>query len=330
MSTLANIRTKVRRVTGLANPQQLSDATIDFYVNTFYLYDLPEQLKLLNLKETYQFYTQPYVASYAFPKNEYTLVEPLIQVNGYETQWFQDPVLFNRTFPTLDVQWNIGVGSAVPSAGPYSGTTSSQPVLAGYTNGLGVIISNVIVSSISNVTGEGMVIRDDGAGGFLDNQGNAVAGASINYLTGAVTAVFQVNGILEPVLPGADILVTFNSYAATRPTSVLFYNDTFTFRPIPNAAYIVNMQAYKVPTELLNASDTPVTNAMWQLLAFGAAQKVFTDLGKLDQAAAYQPYLDEQMDLVRRRALNQWDVQRVATLYSAQLTGQFSNNNFWW
>jgi hypothetical protein len=67
---------------------------------------------------------------------------------------------------------------------------------------------------------------------------------------------------------------------------------------------------------------------MWQLLAFGAAQKIFIDTGKLDQAQAYQPYLEEQMDLVRRRTLNQQDVQRVATLYSAQMTGQFSNNNF--
>ena len=90
------------------------------------------------------------------------------------------------------------------------------------------------------------------------------------------------------------------------------------------------MNVYRTPTALAAAGSTPVLNMMWQLLAHGAAQKIFVDTGKLDQAQAYQPFLDEQMDLVRRRTLNQMDVQRVAKLYSAQLSVQFSNNNFWW
>ena len=241
-ATLADIRTKVRRVTGLANPAQLSDTTIDFYINTFYLYDLPESMKLLTFKETYQFYTEPYVATYAFPKELYTLVEPLIQVNGYETQWFQDKTIFNRTFTTLDVQEVIAVGDGTP--GPFSAITSSQPVLAGYTNGLGTIISNVIVSA-TDTNGDPLVIRDDGAGGFLDSSGNTVVGASINYLTGAITAVFTAN-----TLNATDITMTYNSYSATRPTSVLFFEDTFTFRPVPDQAYIVNMNVYKVPTAI--------------------------------------------------------------------------------
>lgn len=321
-ATLQQIRTKVRRITALDTPAKLSDANIDFYVNTFYLYDLPEQMKLLNLKETYQFYTEPFVASYSFPKNDYTLVEPLIQVNGYETQWFQDPLLFNRTFPTLDVTQRIGTGSG--TTGPFTATLGTSPVLAGYTNGVGTIVSNVIVASI-DINGDSIVLRDNGQGLFLDSNGAIVPFCAINYLTGVIGITFPIG-----IESGADVNCTYYSYSATRPTSVLFFEDTFTFRPIPDRAYIVNMNVYKKPTELTNPTDEPVFNAMWQLLAFGAAQKIFIDTGKLDQAQAYQPYLEEQMDLVRRRTLNQQDVQRVATLYSAQMTGQFSNNNYWW
>ena len=321
-ATLADIRTKVRRITGLGSPQQLSDANIDFYVNTFYLYDLPEQLKLLSLKETYQFYTQPYTATYAFPKNTYTLVEPLIQVNGYETQWFQDPLLFNRTFPTLDATAQIATGDG--SQGPFTASIGITPLLAGYTNGLGTIISNVIVST-QDTTGATMTIRDNGQGQFLDANDNVIAGASVNYELGTVTALFTQN-----TLGGAPIYCTYNAYSATRPTSVLFFEETFTFRPIPDRAYIVNMNVFKTPTALASAGSSPVLDMMWQLLAHGAADKLFIDLGKLDQSQAYRPYLEEQMDLVRRRTLNQMDVQRVATLYSAQLNGQFSNNNYWW
>lgn len=321
-ATLADIRTKVRRLTGLGSPQVLSDASIDFYVNTFYQYDLPEQLKLLSLKETYQFYTQPYVATYAFPKNIYTLVEPLIQVNGYETQWFQDPLLFNRTFPTLDATTQIATGDG--TSGVFSASLGITAILAGYTNGLGTIISNVIVST-QDFAGNTMTIRDNGQGQFLDSNNAVIVGATINYELGTLSVVFPQNTQV-----GAPIYCTYNAYSATRPTSVLFFEDTFTFRPIPDRAYIVNMNVYKTPTALAGSGSSPVLNMMWQLLAHGAAQKIFIDTGKLDQAQAYQPYLDEQMDLVRRRTLNQMDVQRVATLYSAQLNGQFSNNNYWW
>lgn len=325
-ATLQQIRTKVRRITALDTPAKLSDANIDFYVNTFYLYDLPEQMKLLNLKETYQFYTEPFVASYSFPKNDYTLVEPLIQVNGYETQWFQDPLLFNRTFPTLDVTQRIGTGSG--TTGPFNATLGTSPVLAGYTNGVGTIISNVIVATI-DINGNSMVLRDDGQGNLIEANPTifpAPPFGTITYLTGTLTNVtFPV-----AVQNAADVNCTYYSYSATRPTSVLFFEDTFTFRPIPDRAYIVNMNVYKKPTALSSPASEPVFEAMWQLLAFGAAQKIFIDTGKLDQAQAYQPYLEEQMDLVRRRTLNQSDVQRVATLYSAQLNGQFSNNNYWW
>lgn len=321
-ATLADIRTKVRRLTGLGSPQVLSDANIDSYVNTFYLYDLPEQLKLLSLKETYQFYTQPYVANYAFPKNVYTLVEPLIQVNGYETQWFQDPLIFNRTFPTLDATAQIATGNG--AAGVFNASIGITPILAGYTNGLGTIISNVIVST-QDVTGATMTIRDNGQGQFLDSANNVIPNSTVNYEQGTLSVTFPLATQI-----GAPIYCTYNAYSATRPTSVLFFEDTFTFRPIPDRAYIVNMNVYKTPTALAQAGSSPVLDMMWQLLAHGAAQKIFIDTGKLDQAQAYQPYLDEQMDLVRRRTLNQMDVQRVATLFSAQLNGQFSNNNYWW
>ena len=321
-ATLADIRTKVRRITALDTPSKLSDANIDFYVNTFYLYDLPEQMKLLNLKETYQFYTQKNVAVYPFPKNDYTLVEPLIQVNGYETQWFQDPLIFNRTFPTLDTSQQIGTGSG--TTGPFVSTLTINPILSGYTNGDGTIISNVIVSS-QDLNNNTVTLRDNGQGLFLDNAGNIVPFSNINYNTGLIGVIFPV-----AILPGSPVLCTFNAFTTTRPTAVLFFEDVFTLRPIPDRAYIVNMNVYKKPTALISSGSSPVIDAMWQLLAHGAAQKIFIDTGKLDQAQAYQPFLDEQMDLVRRRTLNQIDVQRVATLYSAQLSGQFSNNNWWW
>ena len=70
MTTLANIRSKVRLVTARPSTDQLTDAQIDNYVNTYYLYDLPESMRLLNLLDHYSFTTNPNVDTYSFARNE--------------------------------------------------------------------------------------------------------------------------------------------------------------------------------------------------------------------------------------------------------------------
>ena len=40
-STLADIRSKVRRITARPSALQITDAEIDNYINTFYIYDFP-------------------------------------------------------------------------------------------------------------------------------------------------------------------------------------------------------------------------------------------------------------------------------------------------
>ena len=64
MSTLATIRTKVRRLTGRPSPQQITDTQIDEYVNTFYQYDFPEHLRVFSNTSTFKFMTEANVAEY--------------------------------------------------------------------------------------------------------------------------------------------------------------------------------------------------------------------------------------------------------------------------
>ena len=64
MSTLADIRVKVRRLTGRPSPQQITDAQIDTYINTFYQYDFPEHLRVFSNETTFTFMTTPNVDTY--------------------------------------------------------------------------------------------------------------------------------------------------------------------------------------------------------------------------------------------------------------------------
>jgi hypothetical protein len=64
MTTLASIRLKVRRLTGRPSTQSITDTQIDDYVNTFYLYDVPEELKLASLLTNFEFVAEPNVDVY--------------------------------------------------------------------------------------------------------------------------------------------------------------------------------------------------------------------------------------------------------------------------
>ena len=109
LSTLSNIRTKIRRLTRNPSTSQLSNADLDSYINNFILYDMPAQLKLDTLKTVLTFYTEANVEVYSTSadvadalynfKNKYTNVLTPIYIGGYKAALFQDRETFYNTYP---------------------------------------------------------------------------------------------------------------------------------------------------------------------------------------------------------------------------------------
>jgi len=316
LTSLANIRTKVRRITGSPSALQVTDSQIDEYVNTFYLNDLPAHLKLFNLKETYTFYTEPNVDTYALnvdpsftaitPRAYYS-VEPPVYIAGYQSYYTQSRAEFYGLYPSInDAQDSAGTGIA----GPYTLTITNKPVLR----------NKVTISSV-DVGGNTLVATDNGSGGFT---GDTTTGA-INYVTGAIT-----NFTFTAVIPAtATITVQSVPYVASRPTAVLFFNNIFTLRSVPDKAYRVDIDAYIYPTVLLNGTDTPESQFLWQLLAVGASKKIFEDRGDMDSVNTLMPVFNEQMILSQRRTLEQNRPVRAATIYTSQCNsiGNLNYNN---
>ena len=63
-SNLQAIRTKVRRLTRTPSVAQLTDDDLDNYINTFVVYDFPEQLRTFNLRQPFTFYANAYQTEY--------------------------------------------------------------------------------------------------------------------------------------------------------------------------------------------------------------------------------------------------------------------------
>lgn len=298
MTTLADIRLKVRRVTKSPSTNQITNAEIDDYVNTFYLYDFPEHLRLINLKETFTFITEPDVDIYNFTPNTIVSIEPPVYIGGMEIQFFQSREEYFTLYPEIQRNETLTTGTGI--AGPYAGTITAAPVKQ----------NRVLISTV-DVAGNALSAQDTVAGTFA---GNVLAGSTINYTTGAIAALTWTANVAA----GTPIMVQSINYQRARPQAVLFYDDTMQLSPVPDQAYEFVINAYVTPTALVNAVDEPELREWFQLLALGASLKIFGDRLDMESYAKAKVLFDEQKQLVERRTLKQISVNRTATIYENQ------------
>lgn len=325
MSTLANIRTKVRRLTGRHSPQQITDAQIDAYINTFYLYDMPETLRLVTQQTEFEFMTEANVDQYDLstmmvytpngdvPAVDYYInLKPPVYLAGYQGFWSQSPSQFFRQYPALAQINNQVEGDGTP--GPYAITFANTPLLQ-YNLSVGAIDdTDAAVNCID-------VPTNRSAGTWQQINTNTSITGSIDYINGTASVTFPNN-----IPSGNKVTFTAVPYAAARPQAVLFYDNILTLRPVPDRSYLVKMPAYQRPTELLQATDNPELRQWWQYLAYGAAKKVFEDSQNPEGLQVLMPGFKEQENLVLRRTIVQRTNQRTATIYTEMY--QFPYGNF--
>lgn len=306
LSTLDRIRIKIRRLTRSPSSSQITDEQIDEYVNAFTLYDFPEELRTNYLRKTFTFYTSPYIDVYENSttpgddfynfKNEYTSLHGPVYVAGYQAFFSQSRQQFFDYWPREVEIKQVATGDGVTTT--FNGTLSSTPVLRG----------NVLFSSIDTAN-NALEAHDDG-GSLV---GTVTAPGTIDYVTGAYSFDFT-----SAPKAGQDINAQVVSYEAARPTSVLFYENKLTLRPVPDQPYKVDIEAYVRPTELLNSSDMPDISQWWQYIALGAAKKIFEDRMDTESIQAIIPELKNQETLVLRRTIMQLSNERVSTIYDGQ------------
>ena len=175
LSTLQAIRQKVRDITARPSVDQMTDDEIDFYVNTFYLYDFPEHLRLQTLRQNYTFFTKPNIERYDFPTEMYVSNTSPIYVGGYQVGFYQEQSVFYALWPKINFSQTVGTGDGVTAA-PILNNLSQTPAIP----------ESVSLSTI--IGGESVSYLDDGNGVFLQE------GTTITGITQAATAVVTAPG----------------------------------------------------------------------------------------------------------------------------------------
>jgi hypothetical protein len=317
-SSLAEIRKKVRTLTSSPSVNQLTDAKIDHYINTFVLYSFPEDIKLFNLKKTITFYTKPNIDTYETNltdpneplynfKNRYSFTGEPAYINGVRCLFTQDRSQFFRLYPFVNYAQTIGYGDSINTT--FSGTLQNIPVLRG----------NVTLSSVDN-NGDALQVWDDGEGVL---NGDVTSPGTIDYVTGAYNFTFT-------LAPGAAEEVKSKTvpYNPSLPLVLLFFDAKFMLRPIPDDVYAVNLEVYARPSELLDATDMPELSQHWEYIAYGASKKIFEDRRDPESKAEIMDAFKELEEQVRTKSTMQLSEQRASTIYSDKK--YFGYLNFPW
>jgi len=306
MSTLADIRTKVRRVTGRPSTNQITDAEVNAYINDFLIYELPSHTRLFYNRIPYTFQLTPNDATYPITnfKNSYMTFEPPAYIDGFQIQYLQDEQSFYQMYPRL--KYSSTFATATGIAGPYAGTFSYTPVDPGT-----VVISGYTAAGANVLATDVQATATTGT--FVDETGTAIAGSAINYSTGVITGI-----TFTAVVPnGNTIYVSANNYIVGRPFAVLYSNNEFRFWPYPDRAYTFSIMTYKNPDQLVNDTDLPELNLWVDVIAYGAAMKIFADNLDMESYSKVNILFDEHKRLAERRTLKQLSTQRVQTIYDA-------------
>ena len=286
---LANIRQVVRNVTGRPSALEFSDASIDEYINRYYLYEMQEDFKPSNLLVDYKFNTLANQVTYDFDLTKYMSLEPGFFINGNQLLYYQDRSLWLRDFQYQYQQTTAATGDGATTL--FTGTL-----------GTGLIVPGTVIFT-DNV----QVFTDGGAGTlYLGTPPTSPAG-TINYTTGAYSITFST----IPV-DGQPIYATYAPIINGRPRAIYYDGaGTIQFSPIPDTSYTIEGSAYILPTAMLTNATEPILRQWGYVIAYGAALEIFRQAGQLDQRQAYQPEYDKHLDLALSIATQQSTNQRT-------------------
>jgi len=359
--TLSDAIAKTRRLTGSNNSFQITDSQIVTYMNSFYSYDLPAKFRSLKLKDLYTFTTNVGQETYPFNSELYTTVDMPCYCAKRELKLYNDPWNFYGVNFNWQSQNNFAIGNG--TTGPYTGQTISFPLVASVNNDPGPFgdpslyfpqsrVQNILITANvigPNGVGETQCVTDDGQGNLIQifqtsNSTNQeygwtyyrkyasstpdVAGAAtINYATGAITGLTFNTSIPQ----GTPIQIQYNPKKLSMPLAIMFYQNQFTLAPVPDQGYTIELTCYRQPIKALLAQDktgNPELSEWWEILAVGAAKKIFEDRLDSDGIVFIDKMLKERYDIIETRTYASIGQRQIYTIYSDQVTYNYSQNGF--
>lgn len=255
----------------------------------------------------------------------YTLNLPFLQNNANTTTQVFTGIIRGHTDMTGIIDTGVNQDPPLSTTGSYISNNTSQPIIRSTSIYPGVYFTSIATDgSLVQICDTGILLTTNQNYGLLMTPGSAPFGNqvltggysttsnTINYQTGIAT-----NIVFSKNIPlGTPINAQCVFYQTGIPRAVLFQNNILTFRAPPNTSYLIEISAYLTPSAFFN-SDKMVSFAyMCEYIARGAARKILSDVGDVEQFNFYEPFFQEQEMLVWKRSQRQFTATRTPTIYS--------------
>lgn len=273
---LQDIRAKVRAVTGSPSSDQLTDSAIDADINNYYVFTMPFELKTQIELNFLDFKSVVGQDVYSFPGGYFT-DQPGAYADGFPLIFYEDPDIFYQDWPQQYAVDNLFTGDGITN------------------NFIGAVQNPPIIIGTFFITDGTQVLQDNGLGVVTGN-----GSGTINYTTGAFNVTFT-----SAPASSATIYAKYQGYQGNRPQGVLFFDNKFTLRPVPDQVYQIRMQGYIKPTGLVLDTDTPLQEEWGLLLAYGAALEIFSDRGDLENYERYYQLLKRYENVALGRTIQE-------------------------
>lgn len=271
----SDIKTKTRQLSGRLSSNQLSDSKLGEYINNYYQFTFPAEVKLEREHVYYEFETEANVQEYDLPQSTYTNVEPPFYLDLMPLLYYQDPTVYFAENPEQISRQTPWTGDGTEDS--FTTTVQFPQLLEG----------SVIVTD--NVE----VFNDDGEGNLDGNLGGT---GTVDYFSGEIIVNFA-----SPPADGQVIYVSFEQIMTGRPTAVLNYDNKFRFYTVPDTLYRARIKAYKIPDALVAATDKPNLEEWGECLAYGAARQIVMDFGESDRYSELTALYQEQVSYILTR-----------------------------
>lgn len=290
-------------------------------------------------------------------QNTHLTIHPPVYIAGFPSFYTQSREQFFGIYPKVNSIQSIGVtGNGVQTN--FSGVIVSQGLVQsptlGAQQGSCFVKGSVLFSSV-DVNGNGLSLVDvpclDATTGNPTIWGNLYAPGNLPATPPLIT-----NYNVAPVLPTGVIsnnyinyvtgqfVITFSAapqvgfainsqtlpQIVSLPQALLFYENKFIVRPVPDQPYEINFETYVRPTYLMEENQAPQLEEWWQYIAYGAAKKIFEDRMDLESVALILPEYKKQETLCLRRTIVQYTNERTATIYTEQTSFGAGSGGWGW
>lgn len=354
IANLSAIITKVRQLSSSGNSYQITDSQIIDLINSYYLYDFPAEFRSLKLKDMYTFNTIKGIDTYPFDSEHFSTIEAPAYCMNREIKLFQDsPWSFFAVNYNWQFQQNIATGDGTP--GPYTAIAQSTPIIRSTNNNPMVStqtsqttnfltnpqkptfpqtnisrVQNILITA-NTALGQTLNVTDDGNGNLIGDVDTSVP-STIDYDSGAISVKFSAS-----IPSGENIQLQYNPQQLSIPLSILFYQNQFTLRPVPDKGYTISLVAYRLPSQVLmgttsntapNLNGQPEQNEWWETIAFGVAKKIYQNRLDTDGVAIMDAFLKEAISKNQTRTYAQLGKQRIQTLFSDQLQYNYGSSGW--